>query len=154
MSSPFNMDFSANFEILFNVALVKYCKQTGEDLRNHPLAARINSCDSPESILNIFQEQAQAFEESRRGDARLFKWLIPIVNVLHALSTNAILSDGISLVSPADFLIVRSVCFNSILQVFPHAKAVLSGIGILLSVRISLNISDFFSYWTARQPSM
>ena len=101
-------------EILFNAALAKYCKETGEDLRNHPLAARINSCDSPESVLNVFQQQAQAFEESRRDDARLFKWLIPVVIVLQAFSTNAILSDGVSLVSPADFLIVHSVCFNSI----------------------------------------
>lgn len=114
MSSPFSTAPSANFEILFDAVLVKYRKQTGEDLRGHPLAARINSCDSPDSILNIFQEQAQAFEESRRSDARLFKWRIPIVNVLHALSTNAVLSDGVSLVSPAlaDFLIVpiRSFC--------------------------------------------
>ncbi|KAN0111234.1 hypothetical protein V8E52_008714 [Russula decolorans] len=53
---------SSNFEVLFNAALAKYTNQTGNDLRNHPLAIMIDSCDSPDSILDIFQEQARAFE--------------------------------------------------------------------------------------------
>ncbi|KAH9987220.1 hypothetical protein BJV77DRAFT_1161438 [Russula vinacea] len=88
--------------------------QPGKDLRNHPLADRIDSCDSPDSIIDIFQEQSRAFGEFMNGDTKLFKWLRPVVNVLHALSTNSVLSDNGSLV-------------------FPPAKAVFSGIGILLS---------------------
>jgi hypothetical protein len=57
---------SSNFEALFNATLAKYTKQTGNDLRNHPLASRIDSCDSPDSILDIFQEQARAFKEFRK----------------------------------------------------------------------------------------
>jgi hypothetical protein len=96
---------SSNFEILFNAALAKYSKQTGKDLRNHPLANMIDSCDGPDSIISIFQEQSQAFREFRSGDTKLFKWLRLIVDVLHALSTNAVLGDGASLVSSATFLL-------------------------------------------------
>jgi hypothetical protein len=144
MSSASNTaSTSSYFETLFNAALEKYTKQTGKDLRNHPFADRIDICDSPDSILEIFEEQTQAFDEFRRGDTKLSKWVGTVVNVLHALSTNEVVSEGASLVSPATFLIHHSfrVLELSIPQVFPPAKAIFSGIGILLSVRISLVIS-------------
>jgi hypothetical protein len=113
MSSASNMAPTAsNFETLFNAALAEYTKQTGKDLRSHPLADRIDSCDSPNSILDIFQEQARAFDEFRKGDTKLFKWLRPVVNVLHAISTNAVLSDTGSLVSPATFRIIHFAYLN------------------------------------------
>ena len=90
----------SNFETLFDTALAKYAKRTGQDLRNHPLAAAIDRCDSPDAILSIFKEQSQAFDEFRNGDPKLIKWLGPVVNGLHAISTNTVLSDGASLVSP------------------------------------------------------
>jgi hypothetical protein len=98
MTSPVS-----NFETLFDTALAKYTKRTGQDLRNHPLAAAIDRCNSPDSILAIFQEQSQAFDEFRNGDPKLIKWLGPVVNGLHAISTNTVLSDGASLVSPNRF---------------------------------------------------
>jgi len=99
----------SNFETLLNAALAKYTKQTGNDLRDHPLASKIDSCDSPDSILDIFQEQARAFDEFRRDDTKLFKCLRPVVNVLHALSTVPILSDSGSFVSLATFLVIYSM---------------------------------------------
>ena len=103
----------SNFETLFNAALAKYNKQTGKDLRNHPLAFMIDSCDSSESILEIFEKQSEAFDEFRRGDTKLFKWLRPVVDVLHALSTNSALSVA-SLVSPATCAITHFVYSNSL----------------------------------------
>jgi hypothetical protein len=86
MSSASSSAYSSStFGALFNAALEKYTKKTGKDLRSHPLASEIDSCDSPDSIINIFREQAQAFDEFKRGDTQLFKWLKPVVNVLHAL---------------------------------------------------------------------
>ena len=70
------------------------------DLRDYyPFAGRIDSCNSPDSILDLFQEQARAFEQFRKGDVELFKWLdhTPVVNMLHAFSTNAALGDSASL---------------------------------------------------------
>ena len=88
-----------NFKSLFDTALAKYAKRTGLDLRNHPLAADIDRCESPDSILAIFQAQSQAFDEFRNGDPKLIKWLRPVVNGLHAISTNTVLNAGASLVS-------------------------------------------------------
>jgi hypothetical protein len=149
-SASSSATWSSTFGALFNVALEKYTKKTGKDLRNHPLASEIDSCDSPDSIINIFQEQARAFDEFKRGDTQLFKWLKPVVNVLHALSTNDALKDSVSLVSLATFLII-CILEHSILQAFPPAKAIFCGIGILLSVRICLIISAPFLV-TSRAP--
>jgi len=98
-STPAPSDFNA----LFNAALAKYTKCTGKDLRNHPLAAAIDKCESPDAILAIFQEQSRAFDEFRNGDPKLIKWLAPVVNGLYAISICAVLSDGASFVSPTAF---------------------------------------------------
>jgi hypothetical protein len=98
MSSILNT--SSNFQALFEVALAKYTKRTGRDLRNHPLANVIDRCNSPDEILVIFKEQSRAFDEFRNGDPKLTNWLEPAVNGLYAISTNAALSAGASLVSP------------------------------------------------------
>jgi hypothetical protein len=111
VSNPAPAVTSSNFETVFNAALAKYTKQTRKDLRNHPLAAIIDGCDGPDSILDIFQQQSLAFDEFRKGDTKLFKWLRPVVNVLYALSTNAVLSNSSSLVSPATF---HSVYLNAL----------------------------------------
>ena len=115
MSSPSNTAFSySTFETFFNSALEKYAKQTGKDLRNHTLASEIDGCNSPDSILHIFQGQARAFDEFKRGDTKLFKWLRSIVNVLHALSTNEAIRDSVAHVSPTRTVIIHSVYLNSV----------------------------------------
>src|SRR6266436_8221211 len=96
---------SSNFEAIFNAALTEYTKQTGEDLRDHPFASKIDGCDNPDSIIAIFQEQARAFDEFRKGDIKLFKWFKPVIQVLHTLSTNETLSTIASNVSPATLVI-------------------------------------------------
>ena len=100
MSSTANTtSTSSNFKALFDAALDKYTKRTGQDLRNHPMAAIIDRCGSLDSVLAVFQEQSLAFDRFRSGDPELLKWLTPVVNRLHAISTNAALSAGTSLVS-------------------------------------------------------
>jgi len=86
------MSSTSNFQLIFEAALKDYTKKTGKDLRDldHPLASRLDRCDSPDSILNIFREQAREFDEFRKGDTKLFKWLKPIVEVLHSLSNNEV----------------------------------------------------------------
>ena len=94
---------SSNFEAIMDVALAKYTKQTGKDLRNHPLALKINQCDSADSILAVFQEQAQEFAEFRNGNPNLIKWLQPVVTGLYTLSTSSAFRGGVNLVSPSKF---------------------------------------------------
>ena len=104
MSSASNASSSlSTFETLFDTALANYAKRTGQDLRNHPLAAIIDRCESPDYILALFKAQSYAFDEFRNGDPKLVKWLKPVVNGLHAISTNTVLSAGASLVSPNQF---------------------------------------------------
>jgi hypothetical protein len=104
---------SPNFQTILTDALAKYTKKTGKDLLTEQLATRIRGCNSSDEILGVFQEQAQAFQQFRNGDSRLFKWLSPIVNVLHALATNAALSAGVSLVSPTSLVISLLQYINS-----------------------------------------
>jgi hypothetical protein len=92
------------FEAILNAALAKYTKQTGHDLHNHPLASKIDRCDSAESILAIFQDQAKAFQEFRNRDPKLLKYLRTTVDGLYALSTAPALSTAIGLVSPTNLL--------------------------------------------------
>ncbi|KAH9055848.1 hypothetical protein EDB83DRAFT_2552630, partial [Lactarius deliciosus] len=102
---------STDFGIIFGAALEAYKKQTKKDVTSHPLATQLQSCDSPSSILAILRAQVQAFDQSRSADEKLTKWLDPTVHVLYAFS--ATLGEGVGLV-------------------FPPAKTIFTGIGVLL----------------------
>jgi hypothetical protein len=87
---------SSNFQLIINNALDKYKKRTKNDLLVHPLAAQLQSCDSPSAILVVLQQQVQGLDQSRNSDERWSRWLDPTVNVLYALS--ATIGAGVSLV--------------------------------------------------------
>jgi len=77
---------SSVLEALFSKALAEYTQQTGENLLDCPLASKIDSCNSAESLLSIFHERAQEFEEVRNGDPNLILWLRSTLNDLQTLS--------------------------------------------------------------------
>jgi hypothetical protein len=85
-----------NFQLIINNALDKYKKRTKRDLLAHPLAAQLQSCDSPSAILVILQQQVQGSDQSRSSDERLSRWLDPTISVLYALSST--LGAGVGLV--------------------------------------------------------
>ena len=87
---------SSNFQLMIDNALNKYKQRTKNDLRAHPLAAQLESCDSPSAILAVLQEQVLGLDQSRSADERWTKWLGPTVNVLYAFSS--CLGSGVSLV--------------------------------------------------------
>jgi hypothetical protein len=89
---------SSTFQPIFDNALKAYKRRTKKDLLAHPLAAQLQACDSPSSILDVLQRQVQELHQSQSGDASgpLTKWLDPTVNVLYALS--ATLGEGVGLV--------------------------------------------------------
>lgn len=116
MSSGFNTPTTpSNFESLFSAALEEYANKTGKDLRyrgsDTSFIYKIGGDSSPDSIFNVLQEKCKSFQEVRRGDIKLLLSLRPIVNVVHALSTVAVLSRP---VSSARFPIVISVDLNSL----------------------------------------
>ena len=87
---------STNFETIFTAALKEYKKQTKRDISSHPLAAQLQSCDSPSAILAVLQARVQKFDQSQSDDEKWIKWVDPTVNVLFAFS--ATLGNGVGLV--------------------------------------------------------
>ncbi|KAH9169371.1 hypothetical protein EDB89DRAFT_2244713 [Lactarius sanguifluus] len=111
--TPSTATASSRFQAIFNAALKSYRKQTKNDLLAHPLASRLESCDSINAILVVLQDQVREFDQARSGSERLTKWLNPTVNVLYAFSV--ILGEGAGLV-------------------FSSAKVIFAGIGVFLLV--------------------
>ncbi|KAH9992074.1 hypothetical protein BJV77DRAFT_1144511 [Russula vinacea] len=102
---------ASNFTAIFQAAHDEYKKLTGHDLDTHPFASELDSCNSPDVVLNVLQKQAQTCNRSRKGDEKLLEWLNPTVNVLFTFS--ATLGEGIGLP-------------------FSPAKTIFTGIGVLL----------------------
>ena len=93
---------SSNFRLIIDAALDEYTKQTGIDLIRNPFAHKIQHFDSPESVLELFQERAKEFKEYRDGNRKLIDVLKPAVQILHALSDT--LSEAVTLVSSTTFI--------------------------------------------------
>ncbi|KAH9989294.1 hypothetical protein BJV77DRAFT_1151561 [Russula vinacea] len=102
---------SSSFRPIFDNALKAYESRTKKDLLKHPLAAQLQACNSPSSILALLQQQTQALNRSQSSNDRLTKWLDPTVNVLYAFSET--LGEGVGMV-------------------FSPAKTIFTGIGVLL----------------------
>jgi hypothetical protein len=97
MSHTHPTSTSSNFQLVLDNALKLYKKRTKNDLLKHPLAHRLQFCNSPASILTVLQEQVQQLNQSQRSNT---KWLDPTVNVL--LTFSEALGEG-----------VGSVCFKT-----------------------------------------
>ncbi|KAH9073586.1 hypothetical protein EDB83DRAFT_83958 [Lactarius deliciosus] len=109
--APSTSTSSSNFQSIFNAALKAYEKKTKKDLLAHPLAAQLQSCNSPADILLVLQDNVKELDQSRSADERLSRWLNPTIDVLYAFS--ATLGEGVGLV-------------------FSPAKVIFAGAGVLL----------------------
>ena len=123
----------SNFQSIFNAALQQYKQKTKKDLTSHTLLPHLESCDSPEAILIVLQDQIPGFSESQNSDDALTKWVTPTVNVLYAFSDA--LGQGIGLVSIYTFFAKNSRS-DIYFQAFPPANVIFAGIGVLLSVGV------------------
>jgi len=94
---------SSNFQSIFNASLQAYDNKTKNKLLDHPLAAQLQSCNSPNAVLTVLQDLVQQFDQCRTSDERLKNWLDPTVNVLYAFS--ATLGEGVGLVSLSSLLL-------------------------------------------------
>ncbi|KAH9177275.1 hypothetical protein EDB89DRAFT_2240068, partial [Lactarius sanguifluus] len=103
---------SLRFELIFNAALSEFKQKTGKNLLDDWLAKELQSCNSVKAVMDIIQGQAKAFDKFKNGGSKLMKWVHSSVYVLHAIS--AALGDGVGVVVPS-------------------AKAVFTGIGVLLA---------------------
>ena len=97
---------SSNFQLIFDNALKAYEKRTKKDLLTHPLAARLQHCNSPNSILDVLQQQVQELNQSQCRSEKWTRWLDPTVKVLHAFSET--LGEGVTLVCLSSLTYLRS----------------------------------------------
>jgi hypothetical protein len=85
-----------NFTAIFDAAIDEYQTLTGKTLDTHPFATQLDTCQNPESVLNLLRTQAQAFSKFHKGDEKLMTWLDPTIHILFTFSN--MLGEGISLV--------------------------------------------------------
>ena len=94
------MSFNSPPELksLFETALNEFEKRAGTSLAQHQIINKLVSCDSADSVIDVLQEQAQAFRNFRGDNGKVMTWVKRTVNVLYALSTSEMLSGAISTV--------------------------------------------------------
>jgi hypothetical protein len=85
---------SARFQALFEPALHAYEKKTGVSLAQHPLAIKLQSCDTVEAITGLLQDQARVFGHFQGSD-RIMKSLKTTISILSKLSSAASLAFGL-----------------------------------------------------------
>jgi hypothetical protein len=99
---------SSDYEVIFDNTLKAYKKKTGKDLASDPLLRRLETCNSPDSVLSLLRLQVPGFDQSVSGSSneRLTKWVNPAVNVLCTFSST--ISGAVSLVGLCKIKVVRS----------------------------------------------
>ena len=90
MSDPLG---SLHLQALFEAAFRDYENQTGKTLENHPLAEKLQSCDSVASVVAVLREQTVSFSEIR-GKDRVLKPVKNILSLLHKLSSSSVVKFG------------------------------------------------------------
>jgi len=96
---------TSNFTAIFDAATREYKTLTRQDLATHPFAATLQGLKSPDSALDVFREQAQAFDKFRHGNDKLMASLTPIVNILFTFSET--LGEGVGLVRVGSFYTIQ-----------------------------------------------
>jgi hypothetical protein len=116
----------SRFRELFESALQDYEKTTNLSLAKHPLAEQLKNYDSVESITTFLQDHARKFGDFPGSD-RLMKSIKNIMSILCTLgdSVHLVMSQSYDGVDPRLIFI---------LQPFPPAKAIQTGLAILLDV--------------------
>ena len=121
---------TSNFIVIFEAASKEYKKLTKQDLNTHPFSVVFDTCDSPDAVLNVFRKQVEIFDEIRKGDDRLIKWLDPMVNILFTFSEA--IGAGVGLVSCKE--LIYRIPQQTSSQVFSPANVIFAGVGVLLTV--------------------
>jgi len=128
----------ARFQALVEPALQAYEEKAGVSLAQHPLAVKLQNCDSVKAITGLFQDQARAFMDLEGSD-KVMKSIKTTVSILSELSSARSLADAFGLVRQQD--LVACFCFTPLtvsLQTLPPAEAIQACIAILLDVRAVL----------------
>ncbi|KAH8977777.1 hypothetical protein EDB86DRAFT_3249450 [Lactarius hatsudake] len=86
---------AVSFPAIIDKALADYRDQIGVELDKHPFADELRGRDSPDDVLKLLEDKANAFKVYRDGNRKLINWLSPVVQVIHTLSS--VLGEAIPL---------------------------------------------------------
>jgi hypothetical protein len=122
---------AASFQVILDKALADYRDQIGVELNKHPFADELRGRDSPDDVLKLLEDKANTFKVYRDGNRKLFNWLSPVVQVIHALS--GVLSEVVSLIQMCYFFLLTFSSFGYQVP-FQPAKAIFVGVDVLITV--------------------
>ena len=126
---------TSNYQVIFDNALKAYKNKTGKDLSSDPLTRKIESCNSPDTVLRLLREQIPGFDQSGGSHDGPTKWLDPTVNVLYAFSST--IGGAVSLVSLGKIMAIHAgLALISVSQTYPPAGVIFTGIASLLLVSV------------------
>jgi len=120
---------SSRLQALFELALRDYESTTNITLAKHPLAEKLEKCQSVESIIALLQDQAKGF----RGSDRIMRSIGSTVSVLDQLSTITTLGGAIGLVRQKTLTRMSHIS-DIVPKAFPPATVIQAGLGVLLAV--------------------
>ena len=131
------------FSSSFRVCLAGLRKADGHTVGHHPLAEKLQTCQSVQSVTALLQEQARSFSKFR-GNDKIIKSLKSVVSTLSRVLASAALGQAIgmaSLVCPRP-----PGCCTSLtsIQSFPPATAIHTGLGILLAACVFFRFDAYF----------
>lgn len=89
---------SPELKSIFEAALSEFENRAGTNLAQHQFIDKLGRCESPESVIDFLQEQAEAFHQFRGEDGKVMTWLKRTIHVMYTLSTSGILGGAIGLV--------------------------------------------------------
>jgi hypothetical protein len=95
-------------QAIFNKALDDYEETTRKDLRSDSLLRQLESCQSPDAVLSVFQQHIPGFDKSGNKDDRQTRWLNPTVEVLCSFSQTV--GGAVALVSLKEPSVTLSHC--------------------------------------------
>jgi hypothetical protein len=129
----------SNYQPIFDGAIEAYERKTGKDLTKDPLLRTLETCNSPDAVLTTLRAQIFGPGQSQSGTDKLTTWLEPTVNVINVFS--ATIGGGVGLVSLAVVEVISPPMspLIFILEVYPPARVIFTGIGVLLSVSICID---------------
>ena len=84
----------ASFQEILDKALTDYRREIGVEINDHLFIDELRDRDSPDDVLKLLEEKANAFKVYRDGNRKLINWLSPVVQVIHTLS--GVLGEAVS----------------------------------------------------------
>jgi hypothetical protein len=76
----------SNYQSIFDSALQVYKRKTGKDLTLDPLLRSLETCHSPDAVLDLLRAQILEPGQPQSSGNKFTTWLDPTVNVLNSFS--------------------------------------------------------------------